>query len=116
MNNSPEQIKLCTAIENWFGKPTSGPNDFDALSMKILDKTHTQLSSSTSYKNNGVSVLEYVFHRMRQSHILIQVLEKHSMMIPTMRIVNIEQRIMIGRKDKIFFSWKYLLPFIVIIQ
>ena len=47
MNKSPELIELCTAIEQWAGKTMSGPNDFDALSMKIWDKTHIQLSSST---------------------------------------------------------------------
>ena len=47
MNKSPELIELCTTIEQWAGKTMSGPNDFDALSMKIWDKTHIQLSSST---------------------------------------------------------------------
>lgn len=59
MNKSPELIELCTAIEQWAGKTMSGPNDFDALSMKIWDKTHIQLSSSTLkriwgyYKDTG---------------------------------------------------------------
>ncbi len=59
MNKSPELIELCTAIEQWAGKTMSGPTDFDALSMKIWDKTHVQLSSSTLkriwgyYKDTG---------------------------------------------------------------
>ena len=59
MNKSPELIELCTAIEQWAGKMMSGPTDFDALSMKIWDKTHVQLSSSTLkriwgyYKDTG---------------------------------------------------------------
>lgn len=59
MNKSPELIELCAAIEKWIGKPMSGPNDFDALSMKIWNITHTQLSPSTLkriwgyYKDTG---------------------------------------------------------------
>ena len=47
MNKSPELIELCAAIEKWAGKPISGPKDFLALSMKIWNETHSQISIST---------------------------------------------------------------------